>query len=144
MIVINRVSNLGPKLLHDYLLYTEHNGNILEDVEEFECVSDIKPSFEQDVHKFLTENGFEVDLHVGSSKLKIDMALKKPGSNQYVLAIDCDGDSYYSSKSTRDRDRLKQSILEKMNWKVYRIWSTDWYKNHNEEKKALERALKSS
>ncbi|MDQ1245284.1 MAG: hypothetical protein QG565_1625 [Campylobacterota bacterium] len=51
----------------------------------------------------------------------------------YVLAIECDGATYHSSKSARDRDRLKQEVLERLGWKVYRIWSTDWFKNRDNE-----------
>jgi hypothetical protein len=53
------------------------------------------------------------------------------------LAIECDGASYHSSKNARDRDRLRQSILERMGWRFYRIWSTDWFKNNLVEKEKL-------
>jgi hypothetical protein len=28
--------------------------------------------------------------------------------------------------TVRDRDRLRQEILEGLGWRLYRIWSTDW------------------
>ena len=71
--------------------------------------------------------------------------MKRPNSSDYVLAIECDGASYHSSKTARDRDRLRQSVLENMGWKFYRIWSTDWFKTPaNEQKRllaAVEKAL---
>ena len=71
---------------------------------------------------------------------------KKPAYNEavsmterlaYVLAIECDGATYHSSKNARDRDRLRQEILERMGWKFYRIWSTDWFRNKSVEQLRL-------
>ena len=55
----------------------------------------------------------------------------KPGS--YILGVECDGATYHSSKSARDRDRLRQDVLEGLNWRIYRIWSTDWYRDPERE-----------
>ncbi|WP_027215238.1 hypothetical protein [Butyrivibrio fibrisolvens] len=62
---------------------------------------------------------------------------KKPDSSDYVLAIECDGATYHSSKNARDRDRLRQEILERMGWNFYRNWSTDWLRNTSVEKERL-------
>ena len=35
----------------------------------------------------------------------------------------------HSAKSARDRDHLRQEILESLGWKIRRIWSTDWFKH---------------
>lgn len=63
--------------------------------------------------------------------------MKLPDSSDYVLAIECDGATYHSSKNARDRDRLRQEILERMGWKFYRIWSTDWFRNKSLEQLRL-------
>ena len=91
--------------------------------------------FELEVCEFLRSRGFTVDTQVGCSGFRIDLGLKLPNSSDYVLAIECDGATYHSSRNARDRDRLRQEILERMGWKFYRIWSTDWFRN-----KALEQA----
>lgn len=134
---ISRVSNVGPKLLHDYLDYAEHGSAALDRAINVDLVEDFDSPFEQDVYAFLKDNGFDVTTQVGCSRYRIDLGLKRPGTSDYVLAIECDGATYHSSKSARDRDRLRQSILEGMNWKFYRIWSTDWYKNNSVEKSKL-------
>ena len=134
---VSRVSNEGPKLLHDYLDYAEHGVESLERAISVSDEPEFDSPFEQDVYMFLKEKGFDVTTQVGCSKYRIDLGLKRPGTSDYVLAIECDGATYHSSSSARDRDRLRQSILERMNWKFYRIWSTDWYKNNSVEKKAL-------
>jgi len=53
------------------------------------------------------------------------------------LGIECDGASYHSGRSARDRDRLRQEILENLGWKIHRIWSTDWFKSRDSEIKRL-------
>lgn len=58
-------------------------------------------------------------------------------SSNYLLAIECDGATYHSSKNARDRDRLRQTILENMGWKFYRIWSTEWFRNKLVEQEKL-------
>jgi len=50
-----------------------------------------------------------------------------------VLAIECDGASYHSSPTARDRDRLRQAQLENLGWRFHRIWLTDWFMRKDEE-----------
>lgn len=74
----------------------------------------------------------------------VDMAVvdpKRPG--RYLLAIECDGATYHSAKSARDRDRLRQGVLESLGWKVHRIWSTDWFRDPHEETAKVIRRLSS-
>ena len=52
---------------------------------------------------------------------------------RYVLAIECDGASYHSARWARDRDRLRQGVLESLGWRFHRIWSTDWFRNPGKE-----------
>lgn len=63
--------------------------------------------FEMEVCEFLREKGYAVDAQVGCSSFKIDLAVKRPDSSDYVLAVECDGATYHSSKTARDRDRLR-------------------------------------
>ncbi len=35
---------------------------------------------------------------------------------------------YHSSKAARDRDRLREQVLNGLGWRLYRIWGTDWYR----------------
>lgn len=112
-----------------------------------ECLEDAPyegyhSEFEEEVADFLRENGYEVDCHVGCSALKVDIAVKSPTTPDYLMAIECDGSVYRSAKNTRDRDRLRQHVLERMGWNYYRIWSTDWFRNKENEKKRLLDAIK--
>jgi very-short-patch-repair endonuclease len=91
--------------------------------------------FEVFVADRLRHKGLEVVPQVGVAGYFIDLAVKDPGDPQrYLLGIECDGASYHSAKSARDRDHLRQEILEQKGWRLYRIWSTDWF--HDPERKA--------
>ena len=137
---LKRTQSEGARLLKEYLDYAE-NGNIaLERTVTVNPFEQFDSEFEMEVCDFLKEQGFTVDTQVGCSNFRIDLGLKRPGTSDYVLAIECDGATYHSSKNARDRDRLRQQILEGMGWRFYRIWSTDWFKNNAVEKERLLRA----
>ncbi len=95
--------------------------------------------FEAQVAQALHEKGYQVHRDVGVSGLFIDIAVADPElPDRYLLAIECDGPSYRSARSARDRDRLRRSVLEGQGWLVHRIWSGDWFKRPQEQ---LERAI---
>ena len=80
---------------------------------------------------------------MGASQFRIDMVAEhpiKPG--RYVLAIECDGATYHSSHTARDRDRLRQQQLENLGCRFHRIWSTDWYKNPQAQLQPIIRELR--
>jgi len=84
--------------------------------------------FEQAVASELKKMGFDCIPQVGVKGFFIDLAVCHPENpHQFILGIECDGATYHSSRVARDRDRLRQEILEKLGWKLHRIWSTDWY-----------------
>ena len=102
--------------------------------------------FEADVMAVLRERGYLVEPQVGSAGFTIDLAVvdgRRPG--RYLLGIECDGATYHRARSARDRDRLRQEVLEGLGWRIHRIWSTDWF-NHREREidrlmGAIEQAL---
>ena len=94
--------------------------------------------FERSVGAVLNEKGYEVVPQVGVAGFFIDLAVRhptKPGT--FLLGIECDGAGYHSGRSARDRDRLRQEILENLGWKIHRVWSTDWFKSRDTEVKRL-------
>ena len=134
---LKRTSAEGVKLLREYLDYAENGEIALERAVSVSPFEQFDSDFELEVCDYLRSNGFSVDTQVGCSGFRIDLGLKLPDSSDYVLAIECDGATYHSSKNARDRDRLRQEILERMGWKFYRIWSTDWFRNKSVEQLRL-------
>lgn len=139
---LSRTNSVGARLLREYLDYAENGAIALERAVNVNPYEQFDSEFELEVCEFLREKGFSVDTQVGCSSFKIDLAIKQPYSSDYVLAIECDGATYHSSRTARDRDRLRQDILERMGWRFYRIWSTDWFRNKRVEQERLLNAAK--
>lgn len=94
--------------------------------------------FEIAVIKALEKHGYECEPQLGVAGYFLDLAVKNPANpGEYLLAVECDGATYHSAKSSRDRDRLRQQILESLGWNIHRIWSTDWFKNSQEQMQIL-------
>jgi very-short-patch-repair endonuclease len=86
------------------------------------------------VFDVLTGQGLKLIPQLGASHYRIDMVAEHPQkAGRFVLAIECDGASYHSSYTARDRDRLRQQQLENLGWRFHRIWSTDWFMRKEEE-----------
>jgi very-short-patch-repair endonuclease len=82
----------------------------------------------------LNSASYEAHPQVGVAKYRIDIGVVHPDQpGTYILGVECDGATYHSSKSARDRDRLRQDVLEGLNWRIYRVWSTDWYRDPERE-----------
>ncbi|MBQ9437536.1 MAG: DUF4011 domain-containing protein, partial [Lachnospiraceae bacterium] len=132
----------GVRLLRAYLDYAQHGEQALERALTVPGEDHFDSDFEQEVCDYLRAQGFTVDMQVGCSGYKIDMGVRMPESSNYVLAVECDGATYHSAKNARDRDSIRQRVLENMGWQFYRIWSTDWYKNKTVEKANLVKKAK--
>ena len=101
--------------------------------------------FEVAVLKVLSDLGYGAVPQVGVAGFAIDIGVKHPErGNDFILGIECDGATYHSAKSVRDRDRLRQEILESKGWRIHRIWSTDWFKNREVEIKRLRESIDSA
>lgn len=135
------------KLIRDFIDYAEHGMSALlgdnQKDEEYSPVFD--SGFEEDVYNVLINNGYKLRTQVGSSGYKIDIAVLHPEiDGRYILAIECDGAAYHSSRTARDRDILRQKILESQGWKFHRIWSTDWYHDNANSQKRLFSAIQNA
>jgi very-short-patch-repair endonuclease len=92
--------------------------------------ADYESPFEEAVEITIRRGGYEVSSQVGVTGFRIDLGVLDPKSpGRFILGVECDGATYHSGRSARDRDRLRQEVLEGLGWKLYRIWSTDWFRN---------------
>lgn len=100
--------------------------------------------FEEAVMRVVSSAGLRPVPQVGVSKYRVDIGVEHPARpGEFILGIECDGAMYHSSKSSRDRDRLRQEVLERRGWKIYRIWSTDWFRQNQAAKTRLLDVLRS-
>ncbi|MGI6595508.1 MAG: DUF3320 domain-containing protein [Candidatus Ratteibacteria bacterium] len=142
---LSKTNSEGAHLLKQYLDYAEHGKKILFQDINLPAKMDFSESpFEEAVYNILIRAGIKTHQQVGCSGYRIDLAVvDKENPGRYLLGIECDGASYHSCATARDRDRLRQQILEGLGWHIYRIWSTDWYKNPSQETEKLLSHIKS-
>lgn len=127
---MDKSNSRGVQLLQWYLDFAERGETALKQETDAGQYDNFDSPFEEAVCKALRARGYSVKTQVGCSGYKIDLAIRdKDNPGQFLLGIECDGASYHSCATARDRDRLRQEVLEKLGWKIYRIWSTDWFKN---------------
>lgn len=123
----------GVKVLKGYLQFARDGISVIPTTGG-ECESE----FEQWVLQVLQANGYQGVPQVGVCGYRIDIAVRHPAKpGVFLCGIECDGATYHSARSVRERDRLRQEILEKYGWKLYRIWSTDWFRNPSLQTKQL-------
>lgn len=117
----------GPQLLRSFLLYAERGR-----LDSATAGASAQPEslLEREVFNELTRRGLLIQPEVGAAGYRIDFGVrdeKTPG--RYLCGIECDGAAYHSSETARDRDRLRQQVLEARGWTIHRLWSTDWFKD---------------
>jgi transcription elongation GreA/GreB family factor/very-short-patch-repair endonuclease len=131
-IVIDGTTPDGTKALRNYLEYA--GTGLLTSIDETGREPD--SDFEISVMNVLKLRGYEVTPQLGVAGYRIDIAVKHPDTpGSYLAAIECDGASYHSALSVRDRDRIRQEVLESLGWRgrIWRIWSTDWFRTPRQE-----------
>ena len=91
-------------------------------------------TFELDIRGRLAAAGLDLVPQLGVGNYRLDFAVRHPRHpGRYVLAIEADGAAYHSGHVARERDRLRQRLLESRGWTFHRIWSTDWFNDADTE-----------
>lgn len=112
-------------------------------------VGDFESPFEVAVARGLKERGWQVHPQIGVSAYRVDLGIVNPDApGSYLAGIECDGAMYHSSAYARERDKIRQGVLQDLGWTLYRVWSTDWWTNaakalehiHGELAASLERS----
>jgi very-short-patch-repair endonuclease len=126
---LESTSSRGVFALKSFLEFAETRRLVTSDTPQ----EDTDSPFEDAVYAVLDTHGLIVRKQVGCAGYRIDLAVADPNHpGSYLLGIECDGAKYHCSPVARDRDRLRQQILEGLGWRIHRVWSTDWYRNRKE------------
>ncbi|MDR3104230.1 MAG: DUF3320 domain-containing protein [Yokenella regensburgei] len=84
--------------------------------------------FEEAVANGLRNKGWQVVSQIGVSRFRIDLGIVHPDKpGDYLVGIECDGATYHSAATARDRDKVRTSALQGLGWKLLRLWSTEWW-----------------
>lgn len=128
--------------LKHFLEYAERGPSALR-AAVYGSIGDFESPFESAVARALRDKGWDVHPQVGVSAYRIDLGIvhpDKPGI--YLAGIECDGAMYHSSAFARERDKIRQSVLEGLGWTLFRVWSTDWWTHRAKASDTLHEALK--
>lgn len=153
-LMVETSKNDGPKLFKKYLQYvkavSEKDENSKIDIlKSLFKMYDIKENkelyfdsdFEKEVYSALKDCNYEVHTQVGVSGYRIDLGIYSRNKSEYILGIECDGATYHSSPSARERDVYRQKFLESRGWTIHRIWSKDWWRSPEKEIKKIRNIL---
>ena len=131
---IDERSSLGLRAFHGYLDYAA----TLRLDSGSPSTREPDSEFEVYVADALRSAGYEAVPQVGAGGYFIDVGVRHPSYRHGFLAgIECDGAMYHSAKSAKDRDALRQGVLEDLGWTIYRVWSTDWFNDPQGETQKL-------
>lgn len=137
-------ASAGPRHLGRYLDFLDR-GMAAVALQISDESRDTESPFEDEVVRLLSEWGFNVHPQVGVAEYRIDVAIADPARpGTYLLGIECDGAMYHSSQVARDRDRLRQQVLERLGWRIHRIWGPAWYRDRRGEESRLREAIEAA
>jgi very-short-patch-repair endonuclease len=131
---LTRTRARGVRDLKHFLDYADRGPKALTSATTESASAEADSEFERMVANRIRKAGYEVRHQVGCSGYRIDLGVVDPAApGRYLLGIECDGATYHRAATARDRDKLRQLILEGLGWKLHRIWSTDWWHDANKE-----------
>ncbi|WP_240537576.1 DUF3320 domain-containing protein [Bradyrhizobium japonicum] len=124
---LGRTSAKGVVDFKHFLEFAEHGARAI--AEAFSPTGRATESpFEDAVLRALEDKGWEIHPQVGVSFFRVDLGVVHPDfPGRYLAGVECDGATYHRSATARDRDRLREMVLNGLGWKIRRIWSTEWW-----------------
>ncbi len=129
--------SVGVRAFKNFLAYAE-SGSLPANMPVV-SEREVDSPFQKAVAARLRDLGYEAHEEVAAGGKFIDIGIVDPDRpGRYMLGIECDGARYHSSRSARDRDRIREQVLRDLGWRLHRIWSTDWFRN---EERELRRAV---
>ncbi len=57
------------------------------------------------------------------------------------MGVECDGATYHSAATARDRDKVRSEILRGLGWHLVRVWSTEWWVDREGALERLHQAI---
>ena len=138
---LNATQAAGVLNLYRYLDYAERGAIALE-LSHPQGIGEYESPLEEDVAIEIRRLGYEVIPQVGCSGYRIDLGVVDPAEpGRFLLGVECDGATYHSAYTARDRDRIRQQVLEAFGWRIHRMWSPDWVNKRDTEIKRLKQAI---
>ncbi|MTH77047.1 DUF3320 domain-containing protein [Paracoccus aestuariivivens] len=139
---LTRTKARGVRDLRAFLDYAQRGAVALAG-QDLGSLGGVESPFEAAVADALSAKGWELHSQIGVSGFRIDLGVRHPDhAGAWLAGIECDGATYHSAATARDRDRVRQAVLEGLGWKILRIWSTDWFRNPADTAARIDAALR--
>jgi len=124
---LNRTSAEAVRDLKHFLEFAERGSRALGEA-VMGSVGGFESPFEQAVAHGLRARGWTAVPQIGVSRFRIDLGIVHPDRpGDYLAGVECDGASYHSAATARDRDKVREGVLAGLGWRLARVWSTDWW-----------------
>jgi very-short-patch-repair endonuclease len=137
---LTRARSRGAAAFKTFLQYAETG--VLDAAVPQDGHPDTELELEEQIAAALEGEGYEVHSQVGTAGFTIDLAVVDPAQpDRYLLGIECDGATYHTARSARDRDRLRDMVLEDRGWQIHRVWSIDWLHRPEEQLRRIVAAI---
>lgn len=141
MIDLNRTSARGVHDLRHFIEFA-HQGPKAIAAAVQGSVGGYDSPFEQYVAEGLRAKGWETRPQIGVSRFRIDLGVIHPDRpGDYLVGVECDGATYHSAATARDRDKVRSEILSGLGWRLVRIWSTAWWVDRDGALERLHQAI---
>lgn len=140
---LNRTSSVGVAGLKRFLEFAER-GSRTKAVQTTTDRGEQTPGIEQAVAERLRSLGYEVHTDIGCSGYRIGLGVVDARNKAtYRLGIVCDGVNYHRTKTVRDREIVQGSVLRMLGWRIFRLWTLDWWEKPDEVLAAIVQAIES-
>ena len=137
---LTRASGRGPAVFRAFLDYAQAGaptiaaqGSLADD------------KFPDVILAELKKKGYECQTHVGVAGVFIDLAVVDPSEpGRYLVGVVCDGNAYKTARTARDRDRLRDQVLQGQGWTLHHLWCWDWFQRPAEQLQKLVDAIEAA
>lgn len=142
MIDLTRTSAEAVADLKHYIEYAQRGPVALGEQAQAGFRNQYDSDFEYAVAERLRKLGWVIRTQVGVSKFRIDLGIVHPDApGRFLAGVECDGATYHSSPTARDRDRVRHIVLEQLGWRLLRLWSTEYFIDPDTAIDGLDQAL---
>lgn len=138
---LSRTKSVGVAHLKAFLDYAVR-GAVALPSQDVGSIGPTESPFEAAIKEALEGRGWQVATQIGASGFRIDLGIKHPDfPGIYLAGVECDGATYHGSATARDRDKVREQVLVRLGWKIFRVWSTDWWFNSEDALDRLHQSL---
>ena len=148
---VEDLKSTGPKLLKDYMRYCYYISNSKPDLAR-EVLNQLHTEgsnsneeslsvLVQDIKQRLERNNYTVKTSIGIGRYSINLAVYDTETMSYKLGIICDVDEVKTTNSRRDLVH-QEKYLRARNWKLYRVFASNWYTNQTKEMRNIRDLIK--